>query len=238
MRITSAPGHRVDVRMTRRARARGSIRSRVRVVARSAVVAIFEHRLDERSRLSFVVAIHASSGRVTAHFMRPMTDVASGFAGVFTVVRVVRYVAIGAVSRQCPRFFVRPVAIRAVFCAVHVDRQAIALLFCVTLLAFPCAFANERPAGARWIVAGYAMERPHAGDAHAHVLVALHAHAIERLAKPFDFANVTACARRSRFQHRVDVMADLFGDFFPPCGFPIFVGMAATTSHRSGATVR
>jgi hypothetical protein len=92
----------------------------------------------------------------------------------------------------------RSVAIRAILGAVDVDCRVVALLFSVALLAFPSAFANERSADAGWIVATHAMHRAHAGDAYAHVVVAFHAHPIDWLAKPFDFADVTTRARRSR----------------------------------------
>ena len=95
------------------------------IVARRARVAIFKNGFDKSSGLRLVMALHASRGRVASDFMRPVANLARRLACLFTMVRLIGSVAIGAIPWQCPRLFVGPVAMGAIFGTVHVYRQAI-----------------------------------------------------------------------------------------------------------------
>jgi hypothetical protein len=190
------------------------------------------------ARFLFVVAFCASYSSVTGDFMWAMTNVARGRTLFFAVVRIIRSMTVGAISRYRPRLFMRSMAIGTLFARVDIDSKVIALCFRMALLAFPSTFANKCSTNAGRIVATYAMQRAHTRDAYAYLVMTLHALPVDWFAKPFDFANVTTSACRTAQQHGVDIVADFLGDFFPPRCLSILVRMATTAPNGAWALVR
>lgn len=152
--------------------------------------------------------------------------------------RFIGCMAIRTRSRECPRLFMRSVAIGAIFAPVDINRDLVALLLGMAFLTFPSTFANECPTNSGRIVATHAMHPPHTRNGHPHVVMTLHALPIDGFAKPFYVTEVTALAGCARLQLRFDVMSDLFRNFFPMCILSMLGVMTTTATYGTGARVR
>ena len=83
-----------------------------------------------------------------------------------------------------------------------------------------------------------AMHLPHARDGDANVVMALDALAVDWLAKPFDYTDMTAGAGRAFREGGVDIVSDLLGDFFPMCILSVVIGMATRATNGARAEMR
>jgi hypothetical protein len=82
---------------------------------------LVENGFGVRAGFLLVVAFRASYGGFARDFVRAMANVTRRCPCFFSVMGFIGRMAIGAISRHCPRFFMGPVTIGAIFAAVYVN---------------------------------------------------------------------------------------------------------------------
>lgn len=156
----------------------------------------------------------AATGCFPSLFVRLMTSIARGYSFFRRRIAVCAFklVAGRTFSGGRPRLAMGTMAKRAVLAAMYIDCRAFPLAFFVTSLAVPRALFHPSTRG---IVAADAVGGCHRGNRHAHIVVALQAGLLQRLAKAFDLSQMAASARCARLKVMLHIMPNAHGNLSP-----------------------